>query len=355
MPEQNFLFPDNYDDFFRNLKERIRSTQVKAALAVNQELVLLYWQVGQEILQRQQEEGWGTKVVDRLARDLKIEFPEMTGFSPRNLKYMRAFAEAYPDEAIVHQLGAQIPWKHNCAVLDKLKNQEQRVWYIQKTIENGWSRSVLIHQIEGDLYSRQGSALTNFEQTLPSPQSDLAQSLLKSEYNLEFLDLREKALERDLERALIERMQKFLLELGVGFAFVGSQYRLEVEGDEFFVDLLFYHLALSCFVAIELKTTDFKPEYSGQINFYVNVIDDKLRRPADNPTIGIILCRSKKKSVVEYALRGMNQPISVSTYRTTATLPEEFKAQLPSIEDLQHEIESVAAAIEEFEQESKPT
>ncbi|MCY7284957.1 MAG: PDDEXK nuclease domain-containing protein [Cyanobacteria bacterium CAN_BIN43] len=355
MPEQNSLFPDNYDDFFRNLKERIRSTQVKAALAVNQELVLLYWQIGREILQRQQEEGWGAKVVDRLARDLKIEFPEMTGFSPRNLKYMRAFAEAYPDEAIVHQLGAQIPWKHNCAVLDKLKNQEQRVWYIQKTIENGWSRSVLIHQIEGDLYSCQGGALTNFEQTLPSPQSDLAQSLLKSEYNLEFLDLREKALERDLERALIERMQKFLLELGVGFAFVGSQYRLEVEGDEFFVDLLFYHLALSCFVAIELKTTDFKPEYSGQINFYVNVIDDKLRRPADNPTIGIILCRSKKKSVVEYALRGMNQPISVSTYRTTATLPEEFKAQLPSIEDLQHEIESVATAIEEFEQESKPT
>jgi predicted nuclease of restriction endonuclease-like (RecB) superfamily len=207
MPEQNSLFPDNYDDFFRNLKERIRSTQVKAALAVNQELVLLYWQIGREILQRQQEEGGGAKVVDRLARDLKIEFPEMTGFSPRNLKYMRAFAEAYPNEAIVHQLGAQIPWKHNCAVLDKLKNQEQRVWYIQKTIENGWSRSVLIHQIEGDLYSRQGGALTNFEQTLPSPQSDLAQSLLKSEYNLEFLDLREKALERDLERALIERMQ----------------------------------------------------------------------------------------------------------------------------------------------------
>ncbi len=349
MPDQTSLFPDNYDDFFRNLKERIRSTQVKAALAVNQELVLLYWQIGREILQRQQNEGWGTKVVDRLARDLKIEFPEMTGFSPRNLKYMRTFAETYPDEAIVHQLGAQIPWKHNCAVMDKLKKQEQRVWYIQKTIENGWSRSVLIHQIETDLYSRQGGALTNFQQTLPSSQSDLAQSLLKSEYNLEFLGLREKALERDLERALIEHMQKFLLELGVGFAFVGSQYRLEVEGDEFFVDLLFYHLALSCFVAIELKTTDFKPEYSGQINFYVNVIDDKLRRPSDNPTIGIILCRSKKKSVVEYALRGMNQPISVSTYRTTATLPEEFKAKLPSIEELQHEIEAAAAVVEELD------
>ena len=239
-------------------------------------------------------------------------------------------------------------------ILDKVKDPEQQVWYIQKTIENGWSRNVLVHQIEGDLYSRQGGALTNFQMALPSPQSDLAQSLLKSEYNLEFLSLRERALERDLERALIEHMQKFLLELGVGFAFVGSQYRLEVEGDEFFVDLLFYHLGLSCFVVIELKTTDFKPEYSGQINFYVNVIDDKLRRPTDNPTIGIILCRSKKKAVVEYALRGMSQPISVSTYRTTAALPEEFKAKLPSIEDLQHEIESVAAVVEEFDQDANP-
>lgn len=347
MPKQPPLFPDYYDDFFRELKARIRSAQLKAALAVNQELVLLYWHIGREILQRQQQEGWGAKVVDRLARDLKIEFPEMTGFSPRNLKYMRSFAETYPDEAIVHQLGAQIPWKHNCVILDKVKEPEQRLWYIQKTIENGWSRNVLIHQIESGLYSRQGSALTNFQEVLPTPQSELAQSLLKSEYNLEFLNVHERILERDLERALVEHMQKFLLELGVGFAFVGSQYRLEVEGDEYFVDLLFYHLGLSCFVVIELKTTDFKPEYSGQINFYVNVIDDKLRRAQDNPTIGIILCRSKKKSVVEYALRGISQPISVSSYRTTAALPEEFKQKLPSIEDLQYEIESVAAVAEE--------
>jgi predicted nuclease of restriction endonuclease-like (RecB) superfamily len=346
MPKQAPLFPDNYNAFFHDLKEKIRSTQIKAALAVNQELVLLYWQIGREILQRQQEEGWGAKVVDRLARDLKLEFPEMTGFSPRNLNYMRSFAEAYPDDAILHQLGAKIPWKHNCVILDKVKAPEQRIWYIQKTLENNWSRAVLIHQIDTALYDRQGGALTNFEAVLPTPQSDLAQSLLKSEYNLEFLGLHEKALERDLEHALVERMQKFLLELGVGFAFVGSQYRLEVEGDEFFVDLLFYHLGLSCFVAIELKTTDFKPEYSGQINFYVNVIDEKLRRQHDNPTIGIILCRSKKKSVVEYALRGMGQPISVSTYRTTAALPDEFKQKLPSVEELQHEIESIAAVME---------
>ncbi|HEY9658319.1 MAG TPA: PDDEXK nuclease domain-containing protein, partial [Allocoleopsis sp.] len=243
------------------------------------------------------------------------------------------------------------PWKHNCVILDKIKDPEQRIWYMQKTLENSWSRNVLMHQIDTALYDRQGGALTNFQTVLPAPHSDLAQSLLKSEYNLEFLGLQEKALERDLERALVERMQKFLLELGVGFAFVGSQYRLEVEGDEFFVDLLFYHLGLSCFVVIELKTTDFKPEYSGQINFYVNVIDEKLRRQHDNPTIGIILCRSKKKSVVEYALRGMSQPISVSTYRTTAALPAEFKEKLPSIEDLQHEIESVAAVVEKDEGE----
>jgi predicted nuclease of restriction endonuclease-like (RecB) superfamily len=354
MPDQVSLFSDNYDDFFRNLKERIRAAQVKAALAVNHELVLLYWHIGREILQRQQEEGWGSKVVDRLAQDLKIEFPDMTGFSLRNLKYMRAFAEAYPDEAIVHQAVAQIPWKHNCAILDKLKDPQKRIWYIQKTIEHGWSRNVLIHQIDSDLYSRQGGALTNFQEVLPLPQSDLAQSLLKSEYNLEFLDLREKALERDLERALLEHIQKFLLELGVGFAFVGHQYRLEVEGVEFFADLLFYHLALSCFVVIELKTTDFKPEYSGQINFYVNVIDDKLPRPHDNPTIGIILCRSKKKAIVEYSLQGMTQPISVSTYRTTAALSEEFKQQLPSVEDLQHEIETVVAELEGDVSETKP-
>ena len=344
--QQTSLFSDHYDDFFRDLKERIRLSQVKAALAVNQELILLYWQIGREILTRQQTEGWGTKVVDRLAQDLKLEFPEMTGFSPRNLKYMRSFAEAYPDEAIVHQLGAQIPWKHNCAIIDKIKDPEQRVWYVQKTIENSWSRSVLIHQLDSDLYSRQGGALTNFQDVLPAPQSDLAQSLLKSEYNLDFLNLHEKALERDLERALIEHMQKFLLELGVGFAFVGSQYRLEVEGDEFFIDLLFYHLGLSCFVVIELKTTDFKPEYSGQINFYVNVVDEKLRRLYDNPTIGIVLCRSKNKSVVEYSLRGMSQPISVSTYRTTAALPDEFKTKLPSIEDLQYQIEAVVERID---------
>jgi predicted nuclease of restriction endonuclease-like (RecB) superfamily len=340
------LLPDGYDSFFRALKERIHSAKVKAALAVNQELILLYWQIGRDILDRQQQEGWGAKIVERIAQDLKREFPDMKGFSRTNLLYMRAFAEAYPDLEFVHQLGGQIPWKHNCVLIDKVKDHSQRVWYIQKTIENGWSREVLILQIETGLYQRQGKAISNFDRTLPKPQSDLAHSLLKDPYSLEFVTLLENAQERDLERALVGRIRDFLLELGVGFAFVGSQYRLEVDGDEFFVDLLFYHLNLSCFVVVDLKMTDFKPQYSGQMNFYVSVVDDKLRRSTDQPTIGIILCRDKKKSVVEYALRNISSPIAVSTHR----LPEQLTENLPTAEQLQQELEMAAAELESVDE-----
>lgn len=340
MGKQNELIADSYHDFLRNLKTRIRQSQVKAALSVNQELILLYWQIGQDILARQQQEGWGSKVVDRLAQDLKLEFPGMQGFSSRNLKYMRAFAEAYPAEAIVQQVAAQVPWAHHCVLLDKVKDPNHRLWYMQKTIENAWSRNVLVHQIASALHDRQGDALTNFPQTLPAPQSDLAQSLLKSAYNLDFLMLREQAQERELERALINHMQKFLLELGVGFAFVGSQYRLEVEGTEFFIDLLFYHLRLRCYVVIELKTTEFQPEYAGQINFYINVVDEHLRHSDDQPTIGLVLCRARKEAIVHYALRGMTQPIGVSTYNTQ--LPESVQASLPSVEQLQEEMAAIS-------------
>ena len=341
MTDKFELTSDSYDEFLRDLKDRIRQSQVKAALAVNQELILLYWQMGQDILQRQKNEGWGAKVIDRLARDLKVEFPEMKGFSLRNLKYMRAFAEAYPDRGMMHQTGAQIPWKHNCTILDKVKDPSERSWYIQKTIENGWSRNVLTQQINTHLFERLGGAVTNFEQTLPEPQSDLAQNLLKSQYNLEFLDIQEKTYERDLERALVNHIQKFLLELGVGFSFMGHQYRLEVDGDEFFADLLFYHVRLRCYVVIELKTTEFKPEYAGQINFYVNVINDQLRHPDDQPTIGLVLCSSRKKAIVQYALQSLNQPIGVSTYDLGTELPEDVQQSLPSVEQLQMEIESV--------------
>jgi len=241
VPKSGSLFPidENYTAFLRSLKERIRQAQIKAALAVNSELILLYWQIGREILNRQQQEGWGTKVIDRLAQDLKREFPDMSGFSPRNLKYMRAIAEAYSDEQIVLRLIAQIPWGHNQTLLNKLKSYEQRVWYAQKTLENGWSRDVLTLQIESNLFIRQGGAITNFERTLPELDSDLAHQLIKDPYNFDFLTISENVKERDLERALVERIRDFLLELGIGFAFVGSQYRLEVEGDEYFIDLLF--------------------------------------------------------------------------------------------------------------------
>ena len=336
----------DYEDFLRDLKERIRTAQVRAALAVNREMVLLYWQIGCDILSRQQQQGWGAKVIDKLAKDLKAEFPEMKGFSRTNLLYMRAFAEAYPDEQIVQQLVGQIPWGHNVRILDYIKDPQERLWYTQQTIEYGWSRNVLIHHIETKLYQRQGQATTNFERSLPKPQSDLAQQLLKDPYNFDFLSLGQEAVERDLERALTEHIREFLLELGVGFAFMGNQYHLEVEGDDFYIDLLFYHVKLRCYVVIDLKMESFKPEFSGKMNFYTSVVDDLLRHQNDNPTIGIILCRGKKKTIVEYALREINKPIGVSTYELKDVLPETLKGSLPTVEQLQMELEAKASEIE---------
>ncbi|MGK7896886.1 MAG: YhcG family protein [Xenococcus sp. (in: cyanobacteria)] len=345
MTKKSRSLPDNYDEFLHSLKERIRQAQIKAALAVNQELVLLYWQIGQDILQRQSQEGWGAKVIGKLAKDLKAEFPEMKGFSSRNLNYMRSFAKAYPDESIVQQLAAQIPWFHNCMLLGKVKNYDERLWYIQQTIENGWSRAILEYQIESKLFQRQGQAITNFDQALPKPQSDLAQQILKSPYNFDFLSLGKQAQERDLERALIAHMRDFLLELGVGFSFVGAQYPLEVGGQEFRLDLLFYHLKLRCFIVIDLKMGKFEPAFSGQINFYVNVVDDLLRHPDDQPTIGMVLCKSKENTVVEYALRGVHTPIGVSTH-SIEELPELLQQSLPTVEQLQQELNEAAAEIE---------
>src|SRR6266487_5937465 len=349
MTDTGVLIPEGYDEFLRGLKERIRTAQVRAALAVNRELVLLYWRSGQDILERQRQSGWGSKVIDRLAADLRSAFPEMSGFSPRNLKYMRAFAEAWPDDDFVQQVAAQLPWFHNCTILDKLKNLAERIWYAQQTIENGWSRNILIHQIESDLFRRQGKALTNFQRTLPAPQSELAQQIIKDPYNFDFLSLGQEAKERDLEKGLIEHLQKFLLELGVGFAFVGNQYPLEVEGEDFFIDLLFYHLKLRCFVVIDLKMDQFKPEYAGKMNFYLSAVDDLLRHPDDQPSVGIILCRTKKRIIVEYALRDTSKPVGVAEYRITAALPEQLKENLPSIEDLEAELSGTANEEEQEE------
>jgi predicted nuclease of restriction endonuclease-like (RecB) superfamily len=339
------LLPKGYAELLGQLKERIRSAQLRAALAVNRELVLLYWQIGREILARQEHEGWGTKVIDRLAADLHRSFPDMTGLSPRNLKYMRAFGQAWPDEAIVQQLVAQIPWGHNVRLLDYVKDRGEREWYIRATIEHGWSRNVLVHWIESDLYERQGKARTNFEKTLPPLQSDLARETLKDPYNFEFLALAGDAEERALQKGLLEHIQQFLIELGAGFAFVGQQHRLEVGGEDFFIDLLFYHLQLRCYIVVELKTTHFKPEYAGKMNFYLSAVDDLLRHPDDKPSIGIILCKAKNQVVAEYALRDLAKPVGVSSYITklVESLPPALRGSLPSPKELEAELKKEAA------------
>lgn len=335
----------DYETFLTDLKVRIRSAQVRAALAVNRELVLLYWQIGRDILARQRQQGWGAKVIQNLSKDLKQEFPEMKGFSRSNLLYMRAFAQAFPDETIVQEALGQITWYHNVALLEKLKANEERLWYARQTVEHGWSRNVLVHQIESSLYRRMGGAITNFDRALPPPQSDLANQLLKDPYHLDFLDVTSSVQERELERALVERIREFLLELGVGFAFVGSQYHLEVDGDDYYIDLLFYHLKLRCYVVIDLKVTEFQPEFSGKMNFYISAVDDLLRHPEDRSTIGIILCKGKKKTAVEYALRDVNRPIGVSTYQLKDSLPKALEESLPTVEQLEMELNTVVAEV----------
>ena len=334
-----------YTGLLASIKERIQTAQVRAALAVNRELVILYWGIGREILTRQQQEGWGKNIIPRLAKDLKAQFPSMQGLSPRNLGYMKAFAEAWPDEAILQQAAAKLPWFHNCILLDKTKAQKERLWYIDEAIQNGWSRNALTIHIEAGLYHRRGKALTNFKRTLPEPQSDLAQQLLKDPYNFDFLTLSKDAHEKELESGLIEHIQKFLLELGVGFSFVGRQYALEIAGEDYRIDLLFYHLKLRCFIVIDLKGGAFKPEYTGKMNFYLAAVDDILKHPADQPSIGLILCKTKKELIVEYALRNTTTPMGIAEFRHLEKLPEELEGSLPTIE----EIEAELAALDESE------
>jgi len=332
------ILPEGYDSFLRNLKDRVRTAQLRACLSVNRELILLYWRTGRDILERQNQAGWGAKVIDRLARDLHSEFPDMKGLSRTNLLYMRAFAEAWPDESFVQQVVGQIPWGHNLRILDLLKDRDDREWYVRAALQHGWSRNVLVHQIETGLRHREGKAQSNFTQTLPPGQSDLAQQVLKDPYNFEFLSLAKEAHERDLERALINHLRDFLLELGIGFAFVGSQYPIEVGGQEFRIDLLFYHVRLRAYVVVELKAQDFKPEFSGKMNFYLSAIDDSLRHPDDQASIGIILCKSKNKVVAEYALRDLGKPVGISQYRFTEGLPKRLQQSLPTVAQLEAEL-----------------
>lgn len=330
-----------YKAFFKEIKEKILTSQVKAALAVNQELIKLYWEIGSTINLKQKEEGWGAKTIENLAKDLKSSFPNMKGFSRTNIKYMVQFAKEYPEFSISQQVVGQIPWGHNILLLQKLNSIEDRLWYAHKTIECGWSRSVLLHWLGSNLHEREGRAITNFEHTLPSPQSDLAHQSLKDPYCFDFLNLRDKHDEQELEAGLLDHVQKFLLELGAGFSFIGRQVHLEVGNQDFYVDLLFYHYKLRCFVVVELKTTDFKPEFAGKMNFYLSAIDDTMKHQEDQPTIGLLLCKGKNRVVVEYALRDVSKPIGISQYeaRILESLPDNLRGSLPSVEQIEQELE----------------
>lgn len=325
---------NNYAALIQTLKTEISQARIRAHLSVNKEMITLYWRIGSQILERQDKEGWGTKVIENISNDLRKEFPEMKGLSARNLVYMQTLAKAYPDFSITQQVVAQIPWGHNCVIMEKITVDDQRLWYIQKTIENGWSRNVLSLQIQSNLYARDGKSINNFKSTLPAAQSDLAQSIIKDPYNLEFLDIQGKIHERELEGKLIDHIRNFLLELGQGFAFIGNQYHIELEGEDYYLDLLFYHVKLKCYVVVELKTGKFKPEHAGKMNFYLNLMDRQVKDKSDNPTIGLILCEDKKGITVEYAIEGINKPMGVSQFKLTEKLPEQLKQYLPTAEEL---------------------
>ncbi len=350
--KQIIVKDEGYSNWLKELKQKVRFVQVKAAVKVNSELLLFYWELGRDIVDKQKNTKWGDGFLRQLSIDLSSEFPDMKGFSLRNLKYIKQWFLFYSQEigksqqAVDHKLIGQqlvaqltqVPWGHNIAIVSKCKNLNEALFYIQQTIQNNWSRSVLTHHVESDLFKRDGKAVTNFKAALPEPQSDLAREILKDPYNFDFLTLTERHNEKELENALVNHVTKFLLELGAGFSYVGQQYRLEISGDEFFVDLLFYHVKLHCYVVVELKSVKFKPEFAGKLNFYVSAVDGILKSKQDSPTIGILICKSKNDTVVEYALKDVHKPIGVSEYIITKNLPDEFKSSLPSIEEIEVEL-----------------
>jgi predicted nuclease of restriction endonuclease-like (RecB) superfamily len=340
LPETGVNLPQGYDNFIKSIKEQILANRLKNVIAANSAMILLYWEIGNSIVYRQKNEGWGAKVIDRMAYDLKQAFPDMAGFSPRNLKYMRKFAEAYPTIEIVQRTVALIPWRSNITLLDKLKDTEQRLWYAQKTLEMGLGKDMLVFQIETNLYHRQGSAINNFAVALPPSDSDLTAQIFKYPYVFDFLGTADPRREAELEQKMIDHIQKFLLELGQGFAFVGRQVHLELGGSDFYLDLLFYHLKLRCYVVIELKAHEFDPGHISQLNLYMNVVDDVLRHTLDKKTIGLLLVKSKNTLVVEYSLAGYNNPIGVANWerQITKSLPDNLKANLPSIEEIEKEL-----------------
>jgi predicted nuclease of restriction endonuclease-like (RecB) superfamily len=356
-----------YGNLLAEIKSRILSAQKRAAQNINGELIQLYWSIGQLIDARQRQQGWGSAVIPKLATDLHNELPEQKGFSERNIKRMLAFYRAYPDpdqlyrtqnqpvtpvdsstkvpQAValsVHDnLLWQVGWGHHALLLEKVKDQISRLWYLQNTIEQGWSRDTLAAMIRAQSHSRQGAAINNFQQHLPNPHANIVQQTLKDPYVFDFLTLGDVFHERELETGLVRHLEKFLLELGAGFAFVGRQYRIEVADEDFYIDLLFYHLKLRCYVVVELKRGEFKPEYAGKLNFYCNLVDDQLRHASDAQTIGLMLCQSKNRVLAEYALRGIDKPIGVANYELTRALPESLQSTLPTIEDIEAELQGM--------------
>lgn len=332
---------EGYYLFLGDIKNSIKLAQQKAFNSVNTEMITLYFNIGSMIDKRQKELGWGAKVIDKLSRDILKEFPDMKGFSTRNIKLMVQFYKEYCLDEFVQLPVAQIPWTHNIVLIQKIKDKDLRYWYIQKVLEHGWSKDVMALMIKSEVHKREGSLVSNFKNVLPSNESDLVQQSFKDPYKFDFLTITEPFRERELENSLIKNMEKFLMELGSGFAFVGRQYKLEVGDDDFYIDLLFYHLKLRCFVVVELKKGKFKPEYSGQVNFYCSAIDSVLSQENDNATIGLILCQEKNEIVAEYSLRNMSQPIGISEYELLEVLPKEFESSLPSVEMIENELNSI--------------
>lgn len=358
-----------YKDWLADLKNKVRRIQIKAALAVNKELLAFYWELGVDIVQKQSTTNWGDKFLSQLSIDLMAEFPGMKGFSKRNLELIRQWHLFYKQANLPVQIAKQpvsqlaglhdreqsgqvvdqfvqqavaqithIPWGHNIAIISKCKNIEEALYYVQNTLDHNWSRSVLVHQIESGLYRRDGKAVSNFANALPSPQSDLARQTLKDPYIFDFLTMSKNFDERELEKSLVDHITHFLLELGAGFAYIGRQVPIQVGERDFFIDLLFYHTQLHCYVVIELKTTDFEPEHAGKLNFYIKAIDEQLRKEGDRPTIGILLCKNRDRLVAEYALSDIHKPIGVSEYQLTQLLPDNLKSSLPSVEEIEAEL-----------------
>jgi predicted nuclease of restriction endonuclease-like (RecB) superfamily len=330
-------FDADYKIWISELKLKIRSTQIKTAIAVNSSLIQFYWELGKMITKKQSQTSWGDKLLEQISKDLKDEFPDLKGFSVRNLKYCRLFYNFYKDSQIRQQLVAQLPWGHNILIFSKSNSENEALFYIQQTIENSWSRDVLGLQIKSNLFERTGKSITNFKTTLSDPFSDLAEQTLKDPYIFDFITITSKAKEKDIENQLIEHIKKFLLELGKGFAFIGQQYHIEIAENDYYLDLLFYHIKLKCYVVIELKNRKFIPEDAGKLNFYLSAVDTLLKENEDKSTIGLLLCRDKNNIEAEFSLRDLNKPIGISEFQLTEIIPEELKSSLPTIEEIENE------------------